>query len=520
MKIKKLLIALLSMVCLCGVSALVSCGGEDTKKPTHICRGEYFDDVTHHWMICKICNEPKAKEEHKDDGKGSCSVCSYPVAPTAGIVYALSSDGTYAEVVKYDSKVKRVRIADTYEGVPVKGIRKDVFKDKFITEITLPGSITSIGSGAFTNCTKLEKVYIEDLASWCSISFGNTESNPIYHAKKLYLNNELISALNIPNGVTELSAHAFVNCETITSVQIPSTVTSVRASTFTGCVNLQGVYITDIVAWSQLSFESADGNPLYYARKLYLNGELVTDWVIPEEITSIGSYVFAYCENMRFNEANGCKYLGKANNPYYAFVEPKDRTATTYTIHENTEIIADSAFAECEVMESIVIPDSVYSIGKQVFYSCDNLLTVKIGDNVKTIDDKAFFNCRRLESIKIPDSVTTLGERVFYNCKGMVTAVIGEGIKTLTEYTFFACDLLENVVISSSVTSIKSYVFNGCPNMTNVYYKGDAAAWKKITVGAFNPDLMTSTIYYYNEETSSTTLTNWYYDTNGEIVVW
>ena len=58
------------------------------------------------------------------------------------------------------------------------------------------------------------------------------------------------------------------------------------------------MYISDIVAWCAISFGSLHGNPVYYARYLYLNGELITDLTIPDSVTSIGSYVFYGCSSL------------------------------------------------------------------------------------------------------------------------------------------------------------------------------------------------------------------------------
>ena len=64
---------------------------------------------------------------------------------------------------------------------------------------------------------------------------------------------------------------------------------------FSGCSGLASVYITDIEKWCKISFKNDVSNPLYYAHNLYLNNKLVTDFVIPDSITSIGAYAFIGC---------------------------------------------------------------------------------------------------------------------------------------------------------------------------------------------------------------------------------
>jgi len=75
--------------------------------------------------------------------------------------------------------------------------------------------------------------------------------------------------------------------------------------------------------------------------------------------------------------------------------------------------IGDDAFAGCESLTSITIPDSVTAIGDFAFYECTSLTTVTIGDSVTTIGSDAFCDCTNLTSITIPDSVTTIGRSAF-----------------------------------------------------------------------------------------------------------
>ena len=103
-----------------------------------------------------------------------------------------------------------------------------------LTSITIPDSVTSIGDGAFSGCTGLTSVYITDLAAWCGISFSY-DANPLQYAHNLYLDDELVTELVIPEGVTNISAFAFYGCTSLTSVTIPDSVTSIGSWAFSGC---------------------------------------------------------------------------------------------------------------------------------------------------------------------------------------------------------------------------------------------------------------------------------------------
>ena len=141
-----------------------------------------------------------------------------------------------------------------------------------LTSVTIPNSVTSIGESAFYNCSNLTSVtigsgvtsieneafgfcygltsvHITDLAAWCKISFSysytysNTYSNPLSYAHHLYINNQEITDLVIPDGVTRIGDAAFSECSSLTSVTIPGSVTSIGGAAFYKCRGLTSVTI-------------------------------------------------------------------------------------------------------------------------------------------------------------------------------------------------------------------------------------------------------------------------------------
>ncbi len=111
-----------------------------------------------------------------------------------------------------------------------------------LTSINIPSGVTRIGQDAFQECTGLTSVHISDLSAWCRIAFSTKDSNPLNYAHHLYLNNQEVTNLVIPNDVTSVVFCAFYGCSGLTSVTIPNSVTSIQWSAFAGCSGLKDVY--------------------------------------------------------------------------------------------------------------------------------------------------------------------------------------------------------------------------------------------------------------------------------------
>jgi len=120
--------------------------------------------------------------------------------------------------------------------------------------------------------------------------------------------------------------------------------------------------------------------------------------------------------------------------------------------------IGDRAFNGNKLLESIVIPDTVTSIGKSAFAFNANLKTVTLGKGLITIGEEAFQGCKSLAEIVIPDSVTSIEKSAFSSC-GLTKVVFGKGIKTIKSYAFRNCNLTELINFPPSVQTIEVSVF-------------------------------------------------------------
>ena len=253
-------------------------------------------------------------------------------------------------------------------------------------------------------------------------------SNPLYYAHHLYLGEEEIRDLVIPNSVTSIENYAFYKCSGLTSVTIPNSVTSIGKNAFFECSGLTSVHISDIATWCKISLYS---NPLSYAHHLYLGEEEVKDLVIPSSVTSIGDYAF-----------DGCSGL------------------TSVTIPDSVTSIGDCTFRNCSGLTSVTIPNSVTSIGGWAFYECSGLISATIGYSVTNIGKEAFYNCSGLTSVTIPNSVTSIGSGAFEGCGGLTSVTIGSGVKNIYSQAFASCKELTDVYcLAEAVPSTNTDAF-------------------------------------------------------------
>ncbi len=254
-----------------------------------------------------------------------------------------------------------------------------------LTSITIPENVATIGRwGVFAGCANLEKISVDEnnatyhsdgncliktetkeLLAGCKNSVIPSDGSVTSIGYYAFYDCTSLTNIDIPNSVTSIGEFAFNGCTGLTSIAIPDSVTNIGEYAFLYCSGLTSVYITDITAWCNISFISFASNPLYYAKALYLNGELVTKLVIPDSVTSIGRCAF-----------NGCARLA------------------SITIPNSVTSIGADAFSYCTGLTSITIPNSVTSIGAYAFSGCKGLTSLTIGNSVTRIGDRAFDGLR------------------------------------------------------------------------------------------------------------------------------
>ena len=278
--------------------------------------------------------------------------------------------------------------------------------------ITFDGPVTTIGEHAFTSCRTL-------------------------------------ASINIPNTVTSIGEYAFGFCTNLTELRIPKSVTTLGADENGIGIVYQAPNLQRIIV--------EEGNPVYDSRNncnaiietttnTLLSGCKNTN--IPSGIKTIGACAFWGCDDLQTIEIPTSVKTIKRGAFYETgltrFIIPSNVTIEDAT-YLNTQTILAGAFAGCEQLTEVVIPEGTTRIASGMLAGCSSL-----------------------ESLTIPTSVTSIGEWAFYNCDALTSITIPDGVMSIENGAFYGCSLLTSITIPSDVTSIGGQAFEECSSLNTI----------------------------------------------------
>ena len=283
-----------------------------------------------------------------------------------------------------------------------------------LTSVTIPNSVTSVGSNAFARCTNITALIVDERncaysGSTDGILFDKNQTTLVQYlcgkvgsytipASVTSIGSYAFSyctgltSVTIPSGVTTIGSNAFDSCTGLTSVTIPSGVTSIGASAFSGCSNLTSVTLPE-------SISSIGDSALLGCSKL-------TSLTIPSGVTSIGASAFSGCSNLpsvtlpeSLTSIGDSAFLGCSKLP-------------SVTIPASVTTIGSNAFKSCTGLTCVTISSGVTTIGSYAFSYCTGLTSVTIPRYVTSIGAFAFSSCTGLSNAVFMGNAPSIGNPI------------------------------------------------------------------------------------------------------------
>jgi fibronectin type 3 domain-containing protein len=349
----------------------------------------------------------------------------------------ISSNGEIEITGLEDESITDLVIPDTIAGLPVTSIGDWAFDEcDNLTSITIPNSVTRIGDHAF---------------SWCSSLTGITIPDSVTTIDDYAFNGCIrLKSITIPESVTSMGDCVFRLCEGLINVTIPNSITSIGENEFQFCYSLKSIIIPASV--TTIGSKAFSDSGIVYAIILSSNTKIVND-AFDEYAKLIYSYKhhFYASDDIAPTETNLGYKLYKCsdcNLTYKAdYVDSINDLGFYYVIRNDAVTIIDNIDSS---RTTLVIPAAIDGLP------------------VTTIAEYAFAWCEDLTNIIIPDSVTTIEESAFEGCASLTSITIPASVKTIDSYAFSFCTELTDVLLESNGTSVAEDAFKGSENINNI----------------------------------------------------
>lgn len=229
-----------------------------------------------------------------------------------------------------------------------------------------------------------------------------------------FLQNSKITSLSLPASVTTIGSYAFQNCSGLTSLTIPENLSSVGDYAFSGCNNITQLTWNAInltsnggISTSNISKVSI-GSSVHHLPNNFVKGSKITSVTIPSSVYSIGISAFGNCNDLTSINLPS-SIIGLSSSVFEDCKNLKNADLSKTRIDR----INSYTFKSCTSLTSITLPNSVTFIGDYAFENCSSLSKFIFPNSLTTIGHFAFFECFKLKTIRIPESVTSISSRAF-----------------------------------------------------------------------------------------------------------
>lgn len=447
-------------------------------------------------------------------GAITASAESEEVYTFGDVKYRLLNDGTATIVGVSDATLTEITIPSVVDGYEVSEISRLAFRrNRVLQSVTVEEGIRSIGFQAFYECTSLKDISLPD--SLRDIALSVFEGTPCYSDSAkwengiIYIGNHLIKSNNtqynttlleytVKEGTISIAKNAFENNRKLEKVVLPDSLKAIGEGAFSQCKALR---VADLPAGLEFLGWSA------------FNGCSLVSVTIPEKITKIENYTFRGNDFETIELSNRITSIG-----WDAFAGCEKLTEVT--IPESITELSDGIFSGCKALATINLHDNLTDIGYSAVYDTaysanpdnweggclyigdylmeadrDRKGSVTVKDGTRIVAGGAFMDCYYITSVQLPDSVETIGHQAFGRCQSLSQVNIPKGLREISYYVFSECPALREIYIPDNITAIGERAFYDCPNLKTISISSSVTEIGKEAIGCLSiaPDLMGST---------------------------
>ena len=307
-----------------------------------------------------------------------------------------------------------------------------------LREITIPASVTTLGSLAFDNCMNLESIHFEGVVT--DIGF------------RCFSYCDHLKEINLPEGLERIGGGAFLDCELLETLTIPATVTDLGEGwTFSRCYSLESLTIPDSVteigmhtfqSCTTLSSVTLPASLQHIGEYAFANTPALKTIAFPEGLTKIGNWSFAEAGLETLEVPTNITKIGSS-----AF--RRCPSLRSVTINAPISIIPACAFMEDTALEQVVLPDSVTRIGNRAFGYCSSLTDINYPTSLVWIGYHSFEYCTSLTEAQLPKGLVRIGSAAYMGCSSLASVTLPEGLVEIGSDAFFGAAVTSYTIPST-----------------------------------------------------------------------